>query len=320
MSHPPRLATLGMALLTAASVGLLAAPAQAATTGLASVVETTKVQYKAARGKQNKVVVTRSGNTITIDDRVSVKAGKGCKAVKGDKTKVRCRTSKAPTRVRVYTYDRNDSIVNRTDLGMTADGGSAADTITGGPRGDTLRGDTGKDKLHGLGGVDYIQGGDGNDRVYGGDSGDHIDGGDDDDTLFGQNGDDFITGWIGDDRLVGGAQRRRPAIERVRGQPLGRRRPRGWQRHGHRQLLHLRAPGDGRRRRGRRRRRHEGRARHHQDRRREDPGRSGERPALRHRPPGHPRRWPRQRHPLRVRGPRRPGRRARRRRARRRVR
>ena len=91
------------------------------------------MQYKAAKGKQNKVVVTRSGNTVTVDDKVAVKAGKGCKAVKGDKTKVRCTTKKAPTRVRVYTYDRNDSIVNKTGLATTADGGTGNDSITGGP-------------------------------------------------------------------------------------------------------------------------------------------------------------------------------------------
>src|SRR6188508_2036217 len=93
------LAAAGLALLaTTAAVGLAAAPAQASAGGLASVYATVKVQYKAAKGKQNKVVITRAGNTITIDDVVAVKAGKGCKKVKGDKTKVRCTTRKAPTR------------------------------------------------------------------------------------------------------------------------------------------------------------------------------------------------------------------------------
>jgi hypothetical protein len=41
------------------------------------------------------VVITRSGNTITIDDRVAISAGKGCKKVKGDKTKVICTTTGA---------------------------------------------------------------------------------------------------------------------------------------------------------------------------------------------------------------------------------
>ncbi|MEU4243765.1 hypothetical protein [Actinoplanes sp. NPDC026619] len=62
--------------------------------------------------------------------------GKGCKKVKGDKTRVRCTPKKTPIRVRVYTYDRNDSIVDRTDLAMTADGGTGNDRIAGGPRGD----------------------------------------------------------------------------------------------------------------------------------------------------------------------------------------
>src|SRR3954454_13789602 len=105
LSRPTWLARVSLSLLTTIGVGALAAaPAEAASTGVASVVESTKVQYKAAKGKQNKVVITRSGRTITIDDKAAIKPGKGCKQVKGDKTKVRCTTGKTPTRVRAYTY------------------------------------------------------------------------------------------------------------------------------------------------------------------------------------------------------------------------
>src|SRR5688572_3920261 len=102
MRRSTRLTSVGLGIFTTvAVVGTAAAPAQAAAAGVASAAGTT-VQYKAAAGKANQVVVTRSGRTITIDDKVAVRAGKGCKAVKGDKTKVRCTTTKAPTRVRVY--------------------------------------------------------------------------------------------------------------------------------------------------------------------------------------------------------------------------
>jgi Ca2+-binding RTX toxin-like protein len=203
MSRTPWLSRIGLTLLTTLPVGVLAAPAEAATARVASVVESTKVQYKAASGKQNKVVVTRSGNTITIDDVVTVKPGKGCKKL--DRTKVRCTTKKAPTRVRIYTYDRNDSIVNKSGLAMTADGGTGSDRITGGPRADILRGDRGADKIWGLGGKDEIDGSYDNDRLYGGDGDDEVDDGFGNDVVYGNNGDDRLLGSTGNDKFYGGA-------------------------------------------------------------------------------------------------------------------
>ncbi|MEU4155993.1 calcium-binding protein [Actinoplanes sp. NPDC026670] len=194
MSRPRWRLHTALTLTTIASTALIAAPAGAATTRVASVVEVTKVQYKAANGKQNSVLLTRSGNTITIDDRVAITAGKGCKAVKGDKTKVRCTTTKAPTRVRVYTYDRNDTVVNRTGLGMTASGGTGNDKLYGGPRSDLLYGGIGADQLHGNGGNDDLIGDEGNDRLWAGDG---------DDTLFGDRGNDALSGGNGHDRLFG---------------------------------------------------------------------------------------------------------------------
>jgi Ca2+-binding RTX toxin-like protein len=234
VSRPVWLARIGLTLLTTASVGVLAAPAQAATNGVVSVVDTTKVQYKAKKGQQNKVVVTRAGRTITVDDRVALKAGKGCKAVKGDKTKIRCTPKKAPTRVSVYTYDRNDSVVNQTDLPMTADGGTGNDKLTGGPRGDRLAGGNGADRVYGLGGGDHLDGGPGNDLIHAGagsdtvmepsgnfsgndviygeagadtlfaESGnDKVYGGNDGDLVLGGAGNDWLDGGWGDDTLVG---------------------------------------------------------------------------------------------------------------------
>ncbi|MEU4620736.1 calcium-binding protein [Actinoplanes sp. NPDC023801] len=170
-----------------------AAPADAAGAGVARVAGT-DVLHTAAKGLQNRVVVTRSGNAVTIDDRVPVKAGAGCTAVKGDRTRVVCRTTQAPTGVRVLTGDRADSIVNRSDLAMTADGGTGADTVIGGPQADTLRGGGGKDRIHGYGGDDQLDGGPGNDRLIGGAGDDWIRGvgsrsaGTDRDVLWGGSG------------------------------------------------------------------------------------------------------------------------------------
>ncbi|MBG0560423.1 calcium-binding protein [Actinoplanes aureus] len=193
---------VGLTLLATVSVGALAAPVQAASTGVASV-SGTKVQYKAASGKQNKVVVSRSGNTITIDDQVAVRAGKGCKAVKGDKTLVRCTPAKAPTRVLVYTYDRADKIDNGTDVRMTADGGTGGDRILGGARGDRIKGGTGTDRIYGRAGNDYIDAGSGNDYVNSSDGNDTLHGSTGNDMLYAGSGDDVLFGESGNDKLHG---------------------------------------------------------------------------------------------------------------------
>jgi Ca2+-binding RTX toxin-like protein len=204
---PQRRAALSIAvagLLTTGAV-LVSAPAQAASTGVASVVSATKVQYKAASGKANKVTVTRSGRTFTIDDVVTVKAGKGCKAVKGDKTKVRCTTSKTPDWFRVYTYDKNDTITNKTDLGMTARGGSGNNIISGGPKHDELFADGGNDKIYGAGGNDYIYADSGNDYVSGGTGENELLGGPGNDTIQGGPSFDRINPGTGNDVARGGA-------------------------------------------------------------------------------------------------------------------
>jgi Ca2+-binding RTX toxin-like protein len=201
---------LGFAVagLMTAGVALVGDPAAAAATGVASVVSATKVQYKAAGGKVNKVVVTRSGRTFTIDDVVTVKAGKGCKAVKGDKTKVRCTTSKNPDWFRVYTGDKNDTITNKTDLGMTARAGSGNNTIIGGPKHDELFAEEGNDKIYGMsgadyifsaGGNDYISGGPGSNELIGGSGNDEINGGPDFDRIRPDAGNDLAHGGPGDD-------------------------------------------------------------------------------------------------------------------------
>jgi Ca2+-binding RTX toxin-like protein len=198
----PRIA---VPLLVTVSVTAPAVPAHAAAVGVASVVKTTIVQFKAAAKKQNRVVVTRSGNTITIDDRVPVKAGPGCKAVKKDKTRVTCRTTRTPTLLRVYTYDAADSINNRTNLPLSAGGGTGNDTISGGPAADALYGGSGNDTLYGNGGNDGIWGDVGNDRISGGDGNDRLYGWTGANQVWGGNGDDHVEVWTGGNKVWAGA-------------------------------------------------------------------------------------------------------------------
>jgi Ca2+-binding RTX toxin-like protein len=198
-------ARAGAALLAAISIGAFAAPAFAAYTDGAASVSGTTVRFRAGDKVANGVLVTRNGNTVTLDDRVKIKAGKGCTAVKGDKTKVRCTVKKGPTGVDVRLYDRNDAVWNNSGLPMTADGGSGNDRLVGGSRNDVLYGSTGADLLYGMGGAyDRLDGGTGNDILAGGDGFDVLLGWEGNDVLYGGNGDDTLEGVDGDDKLYGG--------------------------------------------------------------------------------------------------------------------
>jgi serralysin len=171
MRHLPRLVIRFGAVLTAATAtaAFLAAPAEAAgTTGVASV-SGTKVRFKAGATGNNHVVITRSGRTITINDSRTIKPGKGCKRVKGDKTKVRCTTSKTPTRIRVDLFGGDDTLTNRTNVPMTAFGNDGMDRLYGGSRADSLYGGSGNDQLLGLRGRDWLDGGPGDDALRGDD-------------------------------------------------------------------------------------------------------------------------------------------------------
>ncbi|MET8152753.1 calcium-binding protein [Actinoplanes sp. NPDC049668] len=219
MSRPQWLAGVGLALLATVSTGALAAPAQAAGTGKAYVQSGGKVWYKAATGRTNKVVIKQYGNTVMIDDRVAIKAGKGCEKVKGDKTKVRCTAKTKLVSVHVYLRDGNDTLVNKSTLNLAADGGSGKDKITGGEGDDTLWGGAGADILRGVGGVDRIfgdvsnagaTGGDvrregGNDTIYGGDGNDYIEANAGPNTVYGQAGNDEIHGSAGADVVNAGS-------------------------------------------------------------------------------------------------------------------
>src|SRR5688500_19632662 len=74
--------TLTAAVAVSASLAMAALPAQAVgKAGLLAVVDGTVVEYKAAKGQQSKITLTRTGNTITVDDRVAIAVGAGCKRV-----------------------------------------------------------------------------------------------------------------------------------------------------------------------------------------------------------------------------------------------
>ncbi|SDT75204.1 calcium-binding protein [Actinoplanes derwentensis] len=194
LSRTTWLTRAGVVLLSGtAAAGALAAPAQAASTGRASItfgIFGPVIVVEAGSGKTNKIVITKSGNKVTIDDRVTVKAGEGCTAVKGDKTKVTCTDPKPIARVRVELGSGNDSVTNRTAVPLTALGGSGNDTIRGGSGRDKLYGGTGRDKIWGLGGIDALYGGDGNDSLSGGADGDWLEGGKGDDKEYGGSGRD----------------------------------------------------------------------------------------------------------------------------------
>ncbi|GIF11268.1 calcium-binding protein [Actinoplanes teichomyceticus] len=202
MSTSAWLSRVGAIVLATAGAGVVSAPAYAASTGVASVKETSRsasVRFQAGSGRANRVVITRSGRTVTIDDRYPIRAGTGCRAVKRDKTKVRCTTAKAPTFLSVGLGGRSDSLVNRTAIASGVSGGTGNDVITGGSGADELYGDSGSDRLHGGSGRDRIDGGTGHDRIHGGTYGDHLQGG---------LGNDLIDGGSGNDHLAGDAEDR----------------------------------------------------------------------------------------------------------------
>ncbi|WP_052720736.1 calcium-binding protein [Actinoplanes rectilineatus] len=206
MTLSPWFRRTGAVLLTTAAAGvLLATPAEAASTGSAKS-NGTVVTFTAGKGKTDKVVITLSGKTFTIDDRVKIKAGKGCKAVKGDSTKVKCKiTGYADEASLVVDLgDGNDSVNNKTHTEMTAHGGTGKDKLYGGTNEDKLYGDSGADQLYGRGDEDQLYGGSGNDLLYGGGHTDFLHGGTGNDQLWGGGSWDTMNGGPGADEFHGG--------------------------------------------------------------------------------------------------------------------
>jgi Ca2+-binding RTX toxin-like protein len=217
MSANVWLRRLGVTLLTTtATVGVAALPAEAASTGIAYMrmepYEAVNLVFKAGSAKRNAVVITRSGNTITVDDRVTLRAGKGCKQVKGDKTRVRCTIGPSFEHYDVNLGSGNDRVTNKTSLKLYAKGGSGNDDLIGGPGRDQLHGEAGADRVWGNGGRDVISGDDGNDALSGGEGNDDLVGGKGNDREYGGAGDDrhfqgYDVAWADADLISGGAGR-----------------------------------------------------------------------------------------------------------------
>ncbi|BEL10471.1 hypothetical protein Q0Z83_086620 [Actinoplanes sichuanensis] len=166
------LSALGATAVAAASTVFFASPAQAASAGLAAAGKST-VSFRALMGRTNRVTVTISGRTVTLTDRVAIRAGTGCRSV--SRTRVRCTTSQATRTIKVALGDRNDYVRNYTGVFMLASGSAGNDTLIGGS------------------GIDQLQGGPGNDRLYGGRGRDE---------LFGDSGADHIVGVRGYDYIA----------------------------------------------------------------------------------------------------------------------
>ncbi|WP_229074928.1 calcium-binding protein [Actinoplanes sp. DH11] len=203
------MARLGLIALTTVGVGAFAVPgAQAASVGTVRVVwdgDVQAVQFKATTGKANKVVVSNAKYGVIVDDKHRIKPGKGCSAIKGDSTKVYCGVGEYTEKLRIHTYDRNDTIVNKTRLSLVAYAGTGNDTITGGSGGDFLYGQSGRDTLNGRGGPDYLVGNSGDDTVRGDGGGDRLFGDTGNDRLYGGAGRDALIGDQGRDKLYGGS-------------------------------------------------------------------------------------------------------------------
>ncbi len=228
-------AGIGIAIAAVGSTVWGASPALAASSGMAQAAQVEdgwSVEFQAASGQANKLVVSASGRTITLDDVVAIKAGKGCAAVQGDRTKVTCTTPVLANNLDIRLGDKNDTFINRSASFASVFGGSGNDVLTAGKDGDALEGEGGNDKLHGRAGWDLLYGGSGNDIIdggggeddiygeagndklhggagvdllHGGSGNDIIDGGGGEDNIYGEAGNDKLYGGAGNDRLAGGA-------------------------------------------------------------------------------------------------------------------
>jgi Ca2+-binding RTX toxin-like protein len=178
--------TIVIAAAALGAVALAPAPALAASGGKATMIGD-MVDFTAGAGDRNDIVFTRSGRTIVVDDRVAIRAGTGCAAVRGDRTKVRCATSSAPQWITADLGDKNDRMVSKVGITVDVRGQAGNDTLVGGAGADSLWGDGGTDVVSGGAGRDVLAGGAGNDALRGG------------------TGDDILNSDAGADTMLGGA-------------------------------------------------------------------------------------------------------------------
>lgn len=195
---------IGLSASIGLSGALVAGPAEAASTGTVWVRTTTDLEYKAAAGHQNNLVITVSGGTVTIDDSAKLKPGAGCRAVPGHTTVVTCALAN-PDLMVVTLGDNNDTLVNKSNLRLSAYGGAGNDTLTGGARSERLFGGAGNDRVTGNGGSDWVAGDSGHDLVDAGPGTDQVRGGTGNDTLLGRAGSDTLLGGAGRDVIWAGA-------------------------------------------------------------------------------------------------------------------
>ena len=203
MSRRIVLLRLGLVLITVGAVGAFAGPAQAAATGTVRVLSAKALEYEAAAGKANTLVISVSGSTVTVDDSVKLVAGAGCAAVAGHPTVVTC-TLDNPSSMTVTLGDRNDRLSTTSALNLTVYGGPGDDVLTGGAGVDRLHGGAGNDKIFGGDNRNTLYGDAGDDRLEGGPSGDTLLGGTGKDTLLGRGDRDWLSGGKGNDVSWGG--------------------------------------------------------------------------------------------------------------------
>lgn len=186
MLRKPKSITVAAVTVALCGVVLAPAPALAASGGRATMIGD-MVQFTAGAGDVNNITFTRSGRTVIVDDRVAIRAGAGCAAVRGDRTKVRCATSSTPQWITADLGDKNDRMVSKVGFTVDVRGRAGNDTLIGGAGGDALWGDEGTDVVSGGTGRDVLAGGAGNDVLRGG------------------TGDDILNSDAGADTMLGGA-------------------------------------------------------------------------------------------------------------------
>ena len=170
------------------TAGMLAACAPAhGTVRIEGTGEGTTLVFRAAAGKANDVVVTRSGGDVLLSDAGdTVTPGSGCTVVDADTA--RCTGA---VRVVMDLGDWDDVASNDTDLPSNFPIASGLRGLVGGPGNDTLEGGSSADSLSGDEGNDTLMGRGGNDGLFEGTSAsavdvldvDTFDGGDDNDAV-----------------------------------------------------------------------------------------------------------------------------------------
>lgn len=199
--------TLNLGALAAmvAAPGLLVTTVAHAAGGGLATVDQSVLRYSAVPSDVNQVVITQTGSSIVIDDRVFILAGQGCIYPDGnDQTVVRCNGS-GVSNIVIFGGDRDDSIDNllsQTDGELH--GGTGNDSLRGSDSGnDTLFGDDGNDNLAGQSLADRVFGGNGADNLAGWRGNDELDGGPGNDFVVGEQGNDRVIGDSGEDMLRG---------------------------------------------------------------------------------------------------------------------